>query len=79
MMMEMKQTLDSMERAIILQSQARAEKRAEQAEQKEKEFQEKLMRAATSKAELDGMASEVKGKEDAVRRDQLMCMMLAGL
>lgn len=79
MIMDMRQTLDSMERAIILQSQARAEKRAEQAEQKEKEFQEKLMRAATSKAELDGMASEVKGKEDAVRRDQLMCMMLAGL
>ncbi len=79
MIMDMKQTLYSMERAIILQSQAWAEKRAEQAEQKEKEFQEKLMRAATSKAELDGMASEVKGKEDAVRRDQLMCMMLAGL
>lgn len=79
MIMDMKQALDSMERAIVLQSQARAERRAEQAEEKEKEFKEKLMRAASSKAELDGMASEVKGKEDAVRRDQLMCMMLAGL
>ena len=36
------------------------------------------MRAATSEVELDGKASKVKGAEDAVRRDQLMGLMMAG-
>ena len=76
---DMRQVLDSMENALRLRIQADAERRSANAEQKEKEFQEKLMRAATGKAELDGKISGVKGAEDAVRRDQLMIMMMAGL
>lgn len=76
--MDMTQVLASMENAIRLRSQARAQRRAEQAEKEKQEFQEKLMQVAASKAELDGMASKVKGKEDAVQRDQLMSMMMAG-
>ena len=45
----------------------------------EKEFKEKLTRAAVSKMELEGMASNIKGTEDAVRRDQLMALMMAGM
>ncbi|MDE7269307.1 MAG: hypothetical protein K2N81_02410 [Acetatifactor sp.] len=72
---DMKQIINSMENSIKLRNRARAEKRAEEAEQKKKEFEEKLMRAAASQVELDGMAAKVKGAEDAVRRDQLLGLM----
>lgn len=75
---QMKQLIDSMEDSIKLQCQARAERRANEAERERKAFQEKLMRAAVSKTELDGMASKVKGRQDAVQRDQLIGMMMAG-
>lgn len=75
---QMKQVLDSMENSIRLRSQAQAERRAEEAAREKKAFQEKLMLAAASKAQLDGMASNVKGKQDAVLRDQLMGLMMAG-
>lgn len=77
-MTDMTQMLHSMENAMRLQNQARAEKRAEKAAQEKKEFQEKLMRAAASDLELDGMASKAKGSEDAVQRDQLIGLMMAG-
>ena len=66
------------EDAMKLQMQAKAEKRAEKAAREKKEFQEKLMRAAASEMELDGLASKAKGSDDAVRRDQLIGMMMAG-
>lgn len=75
---QMKQVLDSMEYSIKLRSQAKAERRAEEVEREKRAFQEKLMLAAAGKAELDGMASNVKGKQDAVLRDQLMGHMMAG-
>ena len=75
---QMKQVLDSMETSIKLRSQANAERRAEEAEREKRAFQQKLMLAAAGKAELDGMASNVKGKQDAVLRDQLMGFMMAG-
>lgn len=74
----MAQVLDSMENAVRLRSQARAEKRAEEAEAAKRDFQEKLMLAAATKTELDSMASKAKGAHDAVVRDQLMGMMMAG-
>ncbi len=74
----MKQVLDSMETSVKLRSQARAERRAEEAERAKRAFQEKLMLSAKSKLELEGMASGVKGAQDAVQRDQLMFMMMAG-
>lgn len=77
-MVNMTQMLDSMENAVRLRSQAQAERREEEAEQAKKEFQEKLMRAAASDMELEGMVSGVKGKQDAVQRDQLMGLMMAG-
>ena len=67
-----------MENAMRLQIQANAERRSEKAEQQEKEFKEKMIRAA-SKMELDGKASKVNGAQDAVRRDQLMLLMMAGI
>lgn len=73
----MAQVIDSMENAVKLRNQARAEKRAEETEQAKKAFQQKLMLAA-SKTELDGMASKAKGSQDAVVRDQLMGLMMAG-
>ena len=73
----MKQTLDSMELSVKMRNQARAERRAEDAENAKRAFQKKLMLAANSKLELDGMASGVKGSQDAVQRDQLMAMMMA--
>ena len=76
-MVNMTQMLDSMEHAIKLRSQAQAERRAREAEEEKREFQEKLMRIAASEAELEGMASGVKGKQDAVQRDQLMGLMMA--
>ena len=75
MMMDMRQLMDSMENTIKLQNRARAQRRAEEAERDKKEFQEKLMRAAVSKAELDSLASKVKGSDDAVQRDQLIALM----
>lgn len=74
----MKQVLDSMETSVKLRSQARAERRAEDAENARHDFQKKLMRAANSELELEAEVSGVKGAEDAVQRDQLMCMMMAG-
>lgn len=74
----MKQVLDSMETSVKLRSQARAERRAEDAENARRDFQKKLLRAANSKLELEAEVSGVKGAEDAVQRDQLMCMMMAG-
>lgn len=78
-MVDMTPMLASMEDAIKMRSQARAQRRAEEAEREKQEFQEKLMRAAQSKAELEGMSMKVKGKQDAVQRDQLIGMMMAGL
>ena len=75
---QMQQVLDSMEYSIKLRSQAKAERRAEEAEREKRAFQEKLMLAAADKMELDGMVSNVKGKQDAVLRDQLMGMMMTG-
>lgn len=75
---QMQQLIDSMENSIKLQYRARAERRANEAERERKEFQEKLMRAAVSKIELDGKVSKVKGSQDAVQRDQLIGMMMAG-
>lgn len=72
----MKETLNSMETAMKLRNQAKAERRADDAERAKRAFQEKLMIAAASKMELDGMVSNVKGTEDAVLRDQLMGMMM---
>ena len=60
----MAQVIDSMENAVKLRSQARAEKRAEEAEQAKKAFQEKLMFAAATKTELDSMPAEL----DEIRR-----------
>ncbi len=78
MVVDMRQVMASMEESMKLQNQARAERRAEKAAQEKKEFQEKLMRAAVSETELDGKASKVKGAEDAVQRDQLIGLMMAG-
>ena len=75
-MTDMTQMLHSMENAMRLQNQAKAERRAEKAAKDKKEFQEKLMRAASSDIELS--ASKAKGSEDAVRRDQLIGLMMAG-
>ncbi len=74
-MTDMTQMLYTMESNLRLQNRARAERRARKAEEEKREFQEKLMRAAASKVELDGMASRVKGSQDAVQRDQLIGMM----
>lgn len=76
---DMKKVLDSMENSLRLQIQANAERRAQKAQQEEKEFKEKLMRIAASEMELNAKASDVKGTQDAVRRDQLMALMMAGL
>lgn len=76
-MTDIKQIMDSMENSMRLRIQADAERRAAKAEQEEKEFKEKLMRAAASKIELDGISAKAKGSADAVRRDQLMALMMA--
>lgn len=75
----MKQLMNSMENTMKLQSRARAERRAREAEQEQKEFKEKLMRAASSQMELDGLSQKAKGSEAAVQRDQLVGLMSAGL
>lgn len=76
LMTDMEQVMDSMKNTIKLQNRARAERRAEEAERERKEFKEKLMRAATSEIELDGMAAKAKGSADAVQRDQLIGLMM---
>ena len=78
MMTDMTRMLDSMENALRMRALADAERRAERAEQEEKLFREKLMRAAASEVELDGISAKVKGSADAVQRDQLMTLMMAG-
>jgi len=75
MSMDMKQLLDSMESSIRLQGRARAERRAREAEQEQKEFREKLARIAASQTELEGMARKIKGNEAAIQRDQLVGLM----
>ena len=77
-MNDMTQMLHTMENTLRLQNRARAERRARKAEEEKREFQEKLMRAAASKMELDGLASKAKGSEDAVQRYQLIGMMGTG-
>ncbi|MCH5334000.1 MAG: hypothetical protein J1D89_08585 [Agathobacter sp.] len=73
--MNMQQLINSMENTIKLQARASAEKRARRAEREQKEFEEKLMRAAASQMELDGLAAKKKGTDAAVRRDQLIGLM----
>ncbi len=75
MTVDMKQLINSMEQSIKLRNRARAEKRAEEAAQEKQEFEEKLMRAAAGKLELDGMSAKIKGAQDAVQRDQLIGLM----
>ena len=75
----MQQVVDSMEYAVKMRSQARAERRAEEAEQEKKAFMEKLRQAEATKTELDSQASKAKGTQDAVVRDQLMGLMMAGV
>lgn len=74
----MQQVLDSMENKIMLREQARAERRAEEAAEAKKDFQEKLLLAEATKTELGSMASKAKGSQDAVLRDQLIGLMMAG-
>lgn len=73
--MDMKQLLNTMEDNIKLQGRARAEKRARQTEHEQKEFKEKLMRAAASQVELESIAKKIKGTDAAVQRDQLIGLM----
>ncbi|MDE6924842.1 MAG: hypothetical protein K2O97_11775 [Acetatifactor sp.] len=75
MMMDMRQLIASMEDTLKLQNRARAQRRADEAERDKKEFQEKLMRAAANKMELEELASKIKGSDDAVQRDQLISLM----
>lgn len=74
----MQQAVDSMEYAVKMRSQARAERRAEEAEAEKKAFLEKLQLAEATKTELDSQASKAKGAQDAVVRDQLMGLLMAG-
>ena len=78
MISEMQQVVDSIEYAGKMRSQARAERRAEEAEQEKKDFLEKLRLAEATKTELDSQASKAKGTQDAVVRDQLMGLLMAG-
>lgn len=75
-MTDMTQLMYSMEETFKLQIRASAERRARKAEQDQKEFQEKLLQAAVSQEEIDGMVSKVKGSKAAVQRDQLIGMLL---
>lgn len=72
---DMKQLLNSMESNIKLQGRARAEKRARELEREQKEFKEKLARAAASQEELESMSRKIKGTDAAVQRDQLIGLM----
>lgn len=69
---DMRKLMDSMEDTIKKQNRANAERRAKKAKREQDEFEEKLMRAAASKEELQGLASKVKGSENAILRDQLV-------
>lgn len=75
-MADMRQVLTSMEESIKMQNYVRMQKRAEKAQQEEKEFREKLMQAAISKAETEGIKANVKGNEAAVQRDSIVAMMM---
>ncbi len=77
-MTDMTQLMNTMENTLKLQIRAKAERRAQKAEQEKKDFQEKLMQAAVSKAELDGLSAKAKGSQDSVQRDQLINMMMGG-
>ncbi len=72
------QLIDSMEQTIKMQSRARAQRRADDVQREKSEFQEKLRRSAVSKMELNSTVSKIKGDEEAVRRDQLMGLMMSG-
>lgn len=73
--MEMRTMLDSMEEAAKVRNRADRERRAKKAEREREEFEEKLMRAAANKAELERMVSKVKGSDNAVQRDQLVSLL----
>ena len=77
-MSDMQKMLYSMETSIKLRNRAAAEKRSREAEREQKEFREKLMRAAASETELEEDLSEFRGKQAAIQRDQLIGMMMAG-
>lgn len=72
--MDMRKMLDSMEEAVKMQNRVNAERRAKKAEREREEFEEKLRRAAASRAELERLASKVKGSDEAVQRDQLVSL-----
>lgn len=71
-LIERKKMLESMEDAMKMQNRANARRRAEKAKREREEFEEKLMRAFANKRELEGLASRVKGSEQAELRDQLV-------
>lgn len=71
-LMDMKKMISSMEETIKEQNRANTERRARKAAQEKEEFEEKLRRAAASKVELEGLASKIKGSENAVLRDQIV-------
>ncbi len=77
-MTDMKKMLDSMEHALKTQIYANAERRSKRAEREEKDFQEKLMRAAANQTELVSLSAKVKGSAEAVRRDQLIAFLMMG-
>lgn len=70
-----KALLDAFLLAKLIQGRARAGKRAREAEREQKEFREKLMRAAASQAELESMSKKIKGTDAAMQRDQLIGLM----
>lgn len=72
MLADMRKLIDTMEDAVKKQNQANAESRAKKAKREQEEFEEKLMRVAASKAELQGLASKIKGSENATLRDQFV-------
>lgn len=69
---DMGKLADAMENAIKMQNRANAVRRSEKAKQEQEEFEEKLMRAAASRTELEGLSSRIKGTQAAVMRDQLV-------
>ncbi len=74
---DMGRLADAMKTAAEMQNRAEAARRSKKAEREQEEFEEKLMRAAASKAELEGLASKIKGNEAAVLRDQLVNLISA--
>jgi|InofroStandDraft_1065614.scaffolds.fasta_scaffold27458_1 hypothetical protein len=69
---DMGKLADAMENAIKMQNRANAVRRSEKAEREQEEFEEKLMRAAASRTELEGLSSRIRGTQAAVMRDQLV-------